>query len=126
MRIARCATLPSTPFGNSSIPLSISVIVIVCITFAYLFLAYLNSFLLQLPAFIATCALIVSALSVLGCLADKHIQVLEKQLSTQAYLINGIFIIGTVLLIRLLFIKLTPVPSFPISCLLRLYICARI
>jgi hypothetical protein len=108
MRFARCATPPSTPFSNSSISFSISVIVIVCTAFAYLFLAYLNSFLLHLPAFIATCALIVVSLSVLGWLADNRFPFYEKQLSTRVYWINGIFIIVTALLIRLLFVARMP------------------
>jgi len=108
VRPALCATHPSAPFGSISISISISVIIIVCVAFAYLYLARLNSFLLQLPAFVTTCALIVSALCVLGWLAENHFPALERQLATRHYVISGVFITCVALLMRLLFIARMP------------------
>lgn len=108
IRPARYAKHPFTPFGNGSISLSISVIVIVCIVFAYLFLACLNSFLLQLPAFIATSAFIVITLSALVWLADNHLHIKEKCPSSRNYFIGGLFILSVAMFIRLLFVARMP------------------
>ncbi|MFA6687175.1 MAG: glycosyltransferase 87 family protein [Desulfuromonas sp.] len=97
----------SATCGNSSIFISISVVV-VCIVLAYLFLASLNSFLLQLPAFLVLCAHIVIALSVLVWLADGRVTALPAQLDTKHYVVNGFFIISAALFLRLLFIARMP------------------